>query len=341
MIVIVDVQRLRPPAVAGTASSPAGAGTASSPAGAGTASAPAEEVARFPCFGGRCTVTVAGTQSWADAADAVEVARRRLLGWHERFSRLRPDSELSALNADPRRELPVTPLMRRLLEAAVDAATLTGGLFDPTLATEIEAAGYAGHLEEDGGIPLLQALAQAPPRAPAGPRPAAAWREIVLDRAAGRVIRPPGLRVDLDGIARGVFADELAARLSAFDAVVIDCGGDLRVGGSREILRPVSVESPFDGSTLHTFELSAGGVATSGIGRRSRLKDGCPAHHLLDPATGRPAFTGVVQATALAPSAAEAQARSKAAVLAGAADAAGWLAHGGVVVYDDGSFSVV
>jgi len=32
--------------------------------------------------------------------------------------------------------------------------------------------------------------------------------------------------------------------------------------------------------------------------------DARPAHHLLDPRTGRPAYTGVVQATALAPTAA-------------------------------------
>jgi hypothetical protein len=76
-------------------------------------------------------------------------------------------------------------------------------------------------------------------------------------------------------------------------------------------------------------------VATSGIGRRSWLgRDGRPAHHLLDPATGRPAFTGIVQATAIAPTALEAELRAKAAVRPPAA--AGWLEHGGAVVYDDG-----
>ena len=78
------------------------------------------------------------------------------------------------------------------------------------------------------------------------------------------------------------------------------------------------MESPFDGRTLHTFELSRTGVATSGIGRRSWLdREGRPAHHLLDPSTGLPAFTGVVQVTALAPSALEAEIRAKAAILCG------------------------
>ncbi len=65
---------------------------------------------------------------------------------------------------------------------------------------------------------------------------------------------------------------------------------------------PVHVASPFGYEIIHTFELSAGGVATSGIGKRSWLgPDGSPAHHLLDPGTGKPAFTGVVQVTAIAP----------------------------------------
>ncbi len=89
---------------------------------------------------------------------------------------------------------------------------------------------------------------------------------------------------------------------------------------------------------LHRFRLSTGAVATSGIGRRSWLDPGGrPAHHLLDPATGRPAFTGVVQATALAPTAVEAEWRAKAAVLSGPQTARDWLPHGGVVVLDDRS----
>jgi thiamine biosynthesis lipoprotein len=88
------------------------------------------------------------------------------------------------------------------------------------------------------------------------------------------------------------------------------------------------------------FEIFEGAAATSGIGKRSWLDaDGRPAHHLLDPATGRPAFTGVVQATALAPTAVEAEWRAKAALLS--ADSS-WLAtHGGLVVFDDGHHEVL
>ena len=82
--------------------------------------------------------------------------------------------------------------------------------------------------------------------------------------------------------------------------------------------RAVDVESPVDESTLHRFELADAGVATSGIGRRSWLDArGQVAHHLLDPSSGRPAFTGLVQVTALAPTATRAEALAKAALLSG------------------------
>ncbi|MGH2841846.1 MAG: FAD:protein FMN transferase, partial [Solirubrobacteraceae bacterium] len=64
-------------------------------------------------------------------------------------------------------------------------------------------------------------------------------------------------------------------------------------------------------------------------------------HHLIDPATGRPAWTGVVQATALAPTALEAEILAKAALLAGPQRGPGLLSLGGVLVLAGGAVEVV
>jgi thiamine biosynthesis lipoprotein len=139
-----------------------------------------------------------------------------------------------------------------------------------------------------------------------------------------------------------MFADVLADQLSRFDAFAIDCGGDIRIGGTARVERAVRVDDPLGRGCLHEFEVAAGGVATSGIGRRSWLDPvGEPAHHLLDPSTGRPAFTGILQATALAPTAVEAETLAKAALLSGPDGARSWLRHGGLLVFDDGSHVVV
>ena len=300
-----------------------------------------EAIETFQCFGAGCAVLVAGSGPAGTPGQAAQRAKRRLLDWHAQFSRFELGSELSRLNADPRETVPVSSLMGRFVEAALGAAAMTGGLVDPTLVSEIERAGYSAHFDAVS-VPLATALASAPPRVPAAASPAARWREVRVDRNAGTVTRPPGLRLDSGGIAKGMFGDVLASVLSAHESFAVDAGGDVRFGGTGGLLRPVQVASPFEDSVLHVFELRHGAAATSGIGRRSWLdSDGRPAHHLLDPASGRPAFTGVVQVTALAPTATEAEARAKAAILGGPGNVVQWLSHGGLVVYDDGSFETV
>jgi thiamine biosynthesis lipoprotein len=295
----------------------------------------------FPCFGGTCTVLVTGGGPAGSASEAVARAKRRLLDWHEQFSRFEPDSELSQLNGDPRETVPVSAVMARFLESACSAAELTGGLVDPTLIGELERGGYAEHFQR-APLPLAAALSVARAREPAGPNPEARWRSVAVDRRAGMVSRPPGLGLDTGGIAKGMFGDILATVLDGHDSFAVDAAGDVRLGGAGGRLRKVRVASPFDASVLHVFELSRGAAATSGIGKRIwRDPDGLPAHHLLDPASGRPAFTGIVQATALAPSGTEAEVLAKAALLSGPGRARSWLPHGGVVVFDDGELEVI
>jgi thiamine biosynthesis lipoprotein len=305
-----------------------------------TIAAGIEQRDTFACFGSSATVIVADADA-AEAAAAVAAARRRLEAWHGQFSRFEPDSELTRLNRGPAETVAVSPLMRRVVEAGLQAARATGGLVDPTLLREIEQAGYRSHFDGPG-VPLPHALAIAPPRRPGRPSREARWRLLGTDRPTSSVTRPAGLQIDPGGIAKGVFADELAALLAGHDAFVVDCGGDLRLGGCHAPDREVHVASPFEDAVLHTFTRRAGGVATSGIGKRSWIDaDGRVSHHLLDPGSGRPAFTGIVQVTALAPTATEAEMLSKAALLRGPAHAGETLVHGGLFVLDDGDHVVL
>lgn len=186
------------------------------------------------------------------------------------------------------------------------------------------------------------ALGLAPARVAARPAATDPLSRLTVDAARGTITRRPGIAFDPGGVAKGVFADELAELLDGFDAFAIDCAGDIRLGGRAGERRPIHVTSPFHGARLHTFGLRDGAIATSGIGKRSWLDgDARPAHHLLDPRTGRPAYTGVVQATALAPTATQAEALAKAAVLSGPAGARRWLRHGGMIVFDDGGYELL
>ena len=207
--------------------------------------------------------------------------------------------------------------MGRFVEAVADAAEQTGGLVDGTLLREIETAGY----RRDLGRPLA-----APARAAARPAPApgaarAATRAGGASRSTARrgvVRRPPGVALDSGGLAKGLFADVIAGALDVHTGV----RGRVRAATCASAAPPVS-----SGPSPSRARSTAASCTRSALAARRRRDERHrppqlarraatrPAHHLLDPATGRAAFTGVVQATAIAPTALEAEIRAKAAVL--------------------------
>ena len=293
-----------------------------------------EHVLSLDCFGARCRVAVTDT---AAAPVRALAAARFLLDCHRRLSRFLPDSEVSRLNADQRETVPVSPLMLDFLRAARRAAERSGGLVDPTILPALRAAGYAGSLSGRDPGDLAAGIAARPATRPAAPDPDERWRAIEIDPAVGTVTRPPGLEIDSGGVAKGWAADAAAAMLRGEPTLAVDCAGDIRVGGSAGAGRAISVADPFGGEPVATLTVHSGGVATSGIRRRRwRNRDGSTGHHLIDPASGRPCFSGIVQATALAASAEEAELRAKAALLAGPGAASEWLPDGGLLVLDGG-----
>jgi FAD:protein FMN transferase len=299
----------------------------------------AEAHLEFACFGGVASVHVRGSDA-EQGHRLTERGRELLLDAHQRLSRFEPGSELSRLNRDPRTEVPASPLLRRLVAAVLTAGMRSGGLVDATLLDAIERAGYRSSLKTAEVRPLTRAELAAQDQAPARPSAAAAWCSVRVE--AGAVIRPPGVRIDGGGIAKGLLADLVAEELAATEAFAVQCCGDIRLGGSSALRRRIRVDDPFGPEPLHEFEVSAGAVATSGITRRSWGGGGVSlAHQILDPASGRPAFTGIVQATALAPTALEAEILAKSALLSGPEGAKDWLPFGGVLVPVEGEAEVI
>jgi thiamine biosynthesis lipoprotein len=191
---------------------------------------------------------------------------------------------------------------------------------------------------------LADALASAPERRPARPRQEAEWRRFTIDEELGTIRRPPGVAFDTGGSGKGLAADLVAAHLRGYSRFVVDCGGDVRVGGFGSTLDPVPVHArhPIDDEPAAIFDVSAGGIATSGLDIRLwRREDGGFAHHLLDPSTGSPAWTGLVGVTAMGRTALEAETLSKAALLSGPHRGRELLSeHGGMLVHDDGHVEI-
>ena len=271
-----------------------------------------------------------------DPAPAGAWARTYIEDAAARLTRFDPDSELSRLNAAPGVTHSASPLLRTAVAAALWAAEDSGGLVDPTLLPELARAGYEGSRTGVPPAALADVLADAPAPAPAGPEPTERWRAVHVTPDA--VTRPPGIKLDTSGTTKGLLADAVGYRLSRFSSFFVDCGGDIRLGGRSGEPRTVYVEDPLTGQAATQVRVGDGGVATSALGRRVwRRSDGTPAHHLIDPATGEPAWTGLISVTATAPTALEAETTAKSALLAGPDSARERLRrHGGILVHDDG-----
>jgi FAD:protein FMN transferase len=257
----------------------------------------------FPAMG--TEVTVLAPAGHAD--EAAGRVRRLFEDWERRLSRFRPDSELTRLNAHAGRPVPVGALLYRVLDTALAAARATGGVYDPTMGRQLARLGYDRSFE--------QVPARSPRREPAGP--GGGWREVRMDPAARLVTLPPGVGVDLGGIAKGMAVDAAVERLgqAGVGPVMVNAGGDLRVGG-----RPPGGDwwIVIDGRRARLrVPLAAGALATSGIARRRWSQGGERRHHLLDPRTGEPARTGLWSVTAVAGSCAQAEVAAKVAFVLG------------------------
>lgn len=307
-----------------------------------TSPAVGREVERsLDLFGTRVRLLAAGPSADGTSAEAaLEGVEGMLSEMHDRLTRFDPDSELSALNSSPLESVEGSDFLVLAVQAAVEAAERSGGLIDPVMIEALAEVGYTNSKAGSQSAPLAEALASAPERAPARARPDSPWRSISVDSDHSMITRPPGLRMDLGGIGKGLAADLAAARLEGFPTWCADIGGDLRLGGTAGVDREVGVTHPLTGEMQITFMLSQGAVATSGISRRVWKAPGNDAfaHHLLDPSTGLPAWTGVIQATAVAGSAQEAETLSKVALLSGPVRGQEILegAAGGVLVLDSG-----
>jgi FAD:protein FMN transferase len=192
------------------------------------------------------------------------------------------------------------------MQLALEAARITDGLFDPTVLPALLALGYDRDFDD---VIAGARLALHPPE------PCGRWQEI--ESNDGQIRLPPDVALDFGGIAKGWTVDKAARRVKRLlPWALVDAGGDLRiVGRSPRGGLSIGVEDPLDsGEEILRLRMERGALATSSVTMRSW---GPGIHHLIDPRTGRPADTGVVQATMWAPSCAAAEIGSKWALLSG------------------------
>jgi thiamine biosynthesis lipoprotein len=266
----------------------------------------------FAAMGTEIRVLVCGREAPARSA---MVAVRALFTRNEaRFSRFRPESELSALNRAAGDPFSCSDALYRLVALAFDYRERTQGLFDPTLLHHLMAAGYDRSFDR---LPPSRATGQA--RRPASAAPSRRASPF-LDARSRTITMPVGAALDLGGIAKGWTVDEARSLMPADRPYLIDAGGDIYANGAGPDGSGwiVAVADPMrpdeDAARLRVADCA---VATSAVTRRRWLIDGQVRHHLIDPRTGRPVENELASVTVIGPSVSEAEVWAKAILIGG------------------------
>jgi thiamine biosynthesis lipoprotein len=246
----------------------------------------------------------------------VEVVRAGLDEVELACSRFRPDSEIRRLSPG---STMVSPLLADLVGTALDAAEASGGLVDPTVGSVVRALGYDRSIELLPGDGAPVTLVHAVP----------GFRRVRLH--GDKLELPAGVELDLGATAKARAADLTARRAADLVGVgvLVELGGDVATAGPGpesgwQVLVRDSAEDPDCQITLQP----GWAVATSSTVRRAWRRGGVRLHHIVDPRTAAPATPVWRSITVAAPTCAEANTASTAAVVLGH-EATRWLSERG------------
>ncbi|HFE37409.1 MAG TPA: FAD:protein FMN transferase [Gammaproteobacteria bacterium] len=216
----------------------------------------------------------------------------------KKFSRYRDDNIVYQINHARGKAVRVDDETRRLLNYADQLYHLSDGLFDITSGV----LRRVWHFDGGSNIPDQKAIASI--------LPLVGWSKIILGDSF--ISLPESMEIDFGGIGKEYAVDRSAQllRTQGGKNFLINYGGDLYASGPRLDGGGwmIGLDDPAHTGkqSLSSFELTRGGVATSGDARRFLLSDGVRYSHILHPRTGWPVAGAPRSVTVVAPSCTEA-----------------------------------
>ncbi|XJZ26559.1 FAD:protein FMN transferase [Bacillota bacterium Lsc_1132] len=235
-------------------------------------------------------------------------------------SRFRNDSELSQLNEQIGKEVPVSNELFAILETALRFYEETGGVFNPGILHALEQTGYTKSIEHIRGREI-SGMDMCSPRVHLD-------KPFLLNEHNSTAFLRT--KLDLGGIAKGWVIDQASELLAEYGAGFINVGGDIRIFGTLSRPLNIGIEDPFEPEKIISdIEVENGAIATSTSMKRRWKVNGVDQHHLIDPFTGEASKSSIVSATVIAPTAVEADVWAKVVLLLGEEKGRRWIAEKG------------
>ena len=224
------------------------------------------------------------------AQEAVDKAAERVEELDALLSTGDENSEIYQLNQSG--EATLSEEGGYLVERALELYQKTDGAFDIAIYPVMQAWGFPTqeyHVPDDATLKDRLALADA--------------SKVNYDKDTRKIsFDQDGLEIDLGGIAKGYTSSQIMQ-------IYQDCGvtsGLVNLGGNVQALGcktdgskwRVAIQSPDDTEDyLGILEIENQAVITSGGYERYFEEDGVTYHHIIDPATGYPADSGLISVT--------------------------------------------
>lgn len=192
-------------------------------------------------------------------------------------------SDVSRINRSAgRNEVKVSQETIEVIKKAKEVSTLSDGAFDITVGPLVQPWRKA---RERGVPPDTEAIRQI--------LSLVDYKDVMISDSGKIFLKKRGTAIDLGGIAKGYAVDrafELLKHLGYRD-LVVNAGGDLRVGGSKpEGPWSIGIQHPRDPEKIMArISVSDTAVATSGDYEKFFIHQGKRYHHILNPKTGFPA----------------------------------------------------
>lgn len=207
------------------------------------------------------------------------------------FSRTRPDSDVARINSAGGAWVEVSSDTLSLIRASVQISEKSGGAFDITVEPLTALWDFTG---DHPHRPTDEAIHSAAGHI--------GYKKIEVEGNRVRLTDPQA-GIDLGGAAKGYIADRLREYLKerGVRSALINLGGNvLALGGKDGGDFAIGIRDPGREEALAaTVPVRDRSVVTSGSYERGFTQDGVWYHHILDPATGRPADNGLASVTIL------------------------------------------
>ncbi|WP_223066418.1 FAD:protein FMN transferase [Paenibacillus caui] len=240
-----------------------------------------------------------------------------------KFSRFLPASELSLVNGKAGEATKVSELFAHLVYESLHYFEETGGIFTPFLGKTLSGSGYGQSFEK---VERENARTDDPVDNPTG------FVEPIRFNLDLRTVNiNDECLFDFGGIAKGWSAEQMAASLmkKGRKEGLIDAGGDIMSWKSGSSGEPwlIGIAHPYsDDKTIARLQLKEqAGVATSSVIKRSWKLDGRKMHHIIDPRTGLPAESDLVQATVIGRTLVPCEIYAKCLLILGSEQGPSWL----------------